>query len=241
MTLDVVHVDNHLLLVAKPAGLPIVPDASGDAALSELAKAWIAREYHKPGAVFLGVVHRLDRPVSGVVCFARTSKAAARLTEAFKQRRVEKVYLGLGVGAWPEGRPPEGELRQWLWKDKRRNRVHAWNSEGAAPPEAKVAVTRYRRLAGDGRRQLLRLEPHTGRSHQLRLAARELGVPLAGDLRYGEGLEPLADRSIGLHALRLVLPHPTLKDELAFHADLPAGPWWDPWRDVDVDGPALST
>ena len=182
MSLDVLYADNHLLVVAKPAGLPVVPDSSGDPSLVDLAKAWIAREHDKPGAVFLGVVHRLDRPVSGVVCLARTSKAAARLTAAFKARRVHKTYLGLGVGPWPVGLEQEGEVVQWLHKDKRQNRVHAWSRAGAAPAEAKQAVSRYRRLAGDEQLQLLRLEPHTGRSHQLRLAARALGLPLAGVL-----------------------------------------------------------
>lgn len=238
MSLDVLHADNHVLAVAKPAGLPIVPDASGDRSLLDEAKAWIAREYDKPGAVFLGVVHRLDRPVSGVVCFARTSKSAKRLSAAFRDRRVDKLYLGLGLGPWPAGQVREGDLRQWLRKDRGRNRVHAWSTAAEAPEDAKVADTRYRRLAGADERWLLRLEPRTGRSHQLRVAARALGVPLAGDLRYGVGLEPLADRSIGLHARRLVVPHPTLGEPVVLEAPLPPGAWWDPWRDVDPDGPA---
>jgi len=229
--LEVLFVDNHLLVVHKPAGVPIVPDSSKDESLSEQAKAWIAAEFDKQGKVFLGVVHRLDRPVSGVVCFARTSKAAARLTEAFKAREVTKVYLGIGVGRWPEDLPAEGELRQWLRKDRVRNRVFSYSSEAIAPEGSKEALTRYRRLRTTAGRSLWRFEPHTGRSHQLRLAARSLGLPLLGDLRYSQGMAPLADRSIGLHALRLSLAHPTTKEVLTFEAPLPTGEWWDEWRE----------
>jgi 23S rRNA pseudouridine1911/1915/1917 synthase len=218
VTLEILHADNHLLVVRKPACVPMVPDESGDESLLEQAKAWVKREYGKPGAVFLGVVHRLDRPVSGVVAFARTSKAAARLTDAFRERRVEKVYWGVVSRAPAHER---GELEQWLLKDPEKNRVRVVlpESEGA-----KRARTRWRVLdtAGSGRDYRVRLElvPETGRSHQLRVAAQSLGAPLLGDLKYGAAL-PLADKSIALHAAELGLPHPIGGELLRFRSPPP--------------------
>jgi len=223
LELTVLHADNHLLVVAKPAGLPMVPDESGDASLLDLARAWIKREKGKPGAVYLGVVQRLDRPVSGVVVFARTSKAAARLTAAFKSRAVEKVYWGVSASE-PAG--SEGVLEQWLWKDEERNvvRTSAREREGA-----RLAVTRWRVLAEAGagreRRVLFEFRPETGRPHQLRVAAASLGCPLLGDLKYG-ARTALPDRSIALHARSLELAHPTRGERLRFQCDPPALAWW---------------
>lgn len=218
--LAILHADNHLLVVVKPAGNPTVPDESGDPSLLELAKEWIRASAHKPGAVFLGVVHRLDRPVSGVVVFARTSKAAERLGEQLRARTLEKLYLGVAEGL-PRGR--SGELRQWLLKDERANRVEVVDPGRRG---AREALTRWRLRGVLGAHALLELEPLTGRSHQLRVAAATLGCPLLGDLKYG-AREPLPDRSIALHALRLVLEHPTRRERLAFDAPLPENPIWD--------------
>ena len=231
--LEVLFVDNHLLVVAKPAGLPSVPDASGDESLFERAKLWIKREYEKPGEVFLGIVQRLDRPVSGVLCLARTSKAAARLTKAFGAREAHKTYLAIGRGALPPGSADRGELEQWLVKDHERNRVTSFASEPRGGVGAKLAVTRWRRLdersiAGEPC-TLFEFEPLTGRSHQLRLAARALGTPLLGDLRYAPGTEPLADKSIALHARRLAFEHPVRREPVAFDAALPDRSWWGDW------------
>jgi len=221
--LDLLHVDNHVLVVHKPTGVPIVPDESGDESLLGVAKAWVAREFDKPGRVFLGVVHRLDRPVSGVVVLARTSKAAARLTRAFRDREVDKVYHG--VCARPLA-TKEGELVQWLRKDTTRNTVHAYSRETVG---AKRARTEWRVLretgTGDARRVLVELRPETGRPHQLRVAMATLGAPLLGDLRYGAA-HPLPDRSIALHAASLEFPHPTLRERMRFSAPPPAlGVW----------------
>ena len=138
MELSVLHCDNHVLGLCKPAGLPTVPDASGDESLLDRAKAWIATEFAKPGNVFLGVVQRLDRPVSGVLVFARTSKAAARLSAALRERGAEKVYWGVGEG---EAREDAGVLEQWLEKDEARNRVRAFAEPNAS---GKHALTRWR-------------------------------------------------------------------------------------------------
>lgn len=223
--LHVLHADNHVLAVAKPAGMPTVPDESGDVSLFDVAREWVRVTYQKPGAVFLGVVHRLDRPVSGVVLFARTSKGAARLSEAFRAHTARKQYVGL-VPRTPA--QPEGEVRQWLVKNDERNHVSA-----VAPnaPGAREAHTRWRVLvpARNSAPGALLLAPETGRPHQLRLACVALGAPLLGDLRYGASA-PLADRSIGLHAWRLDVPHPTLGMSLSLVAPLPALGVWDAAR-----------
>jgi len=217
MTLRVVFEDNHLLAVAKPAGVPVVPDESGDESLLDQAKAWVKERYAKPGAVFLGVVHRLDRPVSGLVLFARTSKAASRLSAAFRGRDVRKRYVALG-----HGRPARrsGVLVQWLAKDERARRT-------AVVPEGRGqrAETVWRVLESRGGVTCFELEPRTGRPHQLRVAARSLGCPLLGDLKYGAP-QPLPDRSIALHADRMELVHPVRKEPLVLVCEAPSGPPW---------------
>lgn len=230
--LDVLHVDNHVLAVRKPAGLPCVPDASGDESLLDRARDWIERTYAKPGRAFLGVVHRLDRPVSGVVVFGRTSKGAARLTAAFAEQRTAKLYWGVAdAAAVPAGGPDRGELRQHLWKDRAKNRVLV---SQAGRKDAKLAVTGWRLVerAGGGRRgqdgpgrALHALRPATGRSHQLRVAMATLGRPLLGDLRYGPG-PALEDRSVALHARALVVPHPTADHRLLLVARPPELAVW---------------
>ena len=217
--MKVLHVDNQVLTTVKPAGLPTVPDDSGDPSLLDLARDWVGREYAKPGNVFLGVVHRLDRPVSGLVVFGRTSKGASRLSEAFRTTRIRKTYWAAVEGG-PTG--DQGEVRQWLMKDRERNRVHV---VGGPVSEAKEAVTTWRVLARAGGRSLLELRPQTGRSHQLRVALSSLGAPILGDLKYGAS-GALADRSIALHARGLELAHPTREERWRFEAPLPeAFPW----------------
>lgn len=223
MPLAVLHADNHVVAVAKPAGVPTVPDESGDASLLDEVREWIRVTAGKPGNVFVGVVHRLDRPVSGVVLFARTSKAASRLSDAWRTRSVEKTYLGLVAGAPPQ---PSGEVDLWIVKDERRNLVR---SVASTHPGAKHGRSRYRVLARRGAVTLLELEPLTGRSHQLRLLCRELGAPLLGDLKYGAGA-PLPDASIALHARRLVFPHPIARTPVEIACEPPEVSWWREFR-----------
>jgi 23S rRNA pseudouridine1911/1915/1917 synthase len=217
---EVLFADNHLLAVAKPACVPIVADESGDESLHERAKAWVARTKNKPGEAYLGVLHRLDRPVSGVVLFARTSKAAARLTDQFRARRVRKLYLAV-VERAPEA--PRGVLEQWLAKDRARNVVSV---RAPQTQDAKRAVTRWsvREERPDGT-ALVELEPETGRSHQLRVAMSSMGAPLVGDVKYGASA-PLDDRSIALHAARLEVEHPTLREPVVLECPPPRrAPW----------------
>lgn len=216
------YVDNHVLALAKPAGWPCVPDASGDASLLEWGKAWVGAEFQKPGAVFLGVVHRLDRPVSGVVVFGRTSKGAGRLSAAFRSHAASKTYWAVVPGV-PQ--PDSGEVRHALCKNTDRNFVQV---VPPGTPGAKEAHTTYRLLERRAGAGLVELEPHTGRPHQLRVALASLGTPILGDRKYG-AREPLPDQSIALHAVSLEVPHPTREETLRFLARPPQGPVWD-WK-----------
>lgn len=217
--LEILHCDNHVIALAKPAGIPCVPDDSGDESLLDHARHWIEVEYQKPGKAFLGVVHRLDRPVSGVVVFGRTSKGAKRLTEQFRTRNAKKTYWGV-VGC--ELDEEEGLLVQWLEKDSRANRVTAYSNEREGAREARTA---WRVLKRKPTKTLVEFRPETGRPHQLRLAARTLGAPLLGDVKYGSD-RPLKDRSIALHARRLQVAHPTQDEPLDLECAPPRAPWW---------------
>ena len=215
----VLYVDNHLLAVDKPAGLPVVPDATRDESLLDRAREWVRVEFEKPGRAWLGVVHRLDRPVSGVVLLARTSKAAARLTRDFREQRAAKVYWGVVRGR-PKARA--GELEQWLFKDPVANRVRVVEKPCAG---AKLARTRWEWLEESAGQSLLEFRPASGRPHQLRVAAASLGHPLLGDIKYGAEV-PLGDRSVALHARSLSVDHPTRPERVRFEAPPPDTAVW---------------
>jgi len=210
----VLFCDNHVLGLAKPACMPTVPDESGDLSLLDWAKEWVRKEFKKPGRVFLGVVHRLDRPVSGVVVFGRTSKGASRLSDAWRKGAVAKTYLGVCEGELPE---EKGTLRQWLVKDRSRNFVVV-AEEGTK--EAKEARTDWRVLKVASGKTWVELKPETGRPHQLRVACASLGAPLVGDVKYGAS-SPLPNRSVRLHAASLAIPHPVKEEELELACSAP--------------------
>ena len=208
--MEVLFEDNHLLAVSKPAGMLTQPSPLAAYSLENLAKEWVKEKYQKPGAVYLTAVHRIDRPVSGVVLFARTSKAAARLNASMREKSVEKVYLAL-----VEGRPQQacGVLEHYLVHGEHRSLVADKKTEGA-----KRAVLSYRRVQTSGKWSLLRIELETGRYHQIRVQLAELGCPIVGDERYGAAGK-LDGKRIALHHARLVVPHPTQKVPIVIEAD----------------------
>lgn len=199
--------DNHLLVVEKPENLPVQADASGDPDLLSLCKAYIKETYHKPGEAYLGLVHRLDRPVGGVTVFAKTSKAAGRLTAQFKDRTAHKRYVAIVEGT----APASGECVDWLWKDERTNttRVVPEGTDGA-----KKAILRFRTLARENGTSLLDVELLTGRPHQIRVQLSSRGLPIVGDMRYHPNARP--GTQIRLHAYMLTVRHPTLNEPLTF-------------------------
>jgi len=215
--LEILYRDAHLVAVVKPAGLPAVPDGTRDASLVDRLRDALVRRAGEPA--FVGPAHRIDRPVSGVVVCALDPTTADALAGQLRARRLTKVYWGVVEGVPRRG---EGELTQWLLKDRARNLVR---SVAPRTRGAREATTRWRTLLAFGERALLELEPHTGRSHQLRVAAARLGCPLVGDVKYGAS-RLLRDRSIGLHARRLELEHPVTRERLVLEAPLPDVPLW---------------
>jgi 23S rRNA pseudouridine1911/1915/1917 synthase len=228
--LTVLFEDNHCLAVAKPAPL-LTQGPPGVPSLEAQVKAYLKERYNKPGNVYLGVPHRLDRPVSGVVVFARNTKAARRLAEQFADRRVRKVYWAVVEPDAGGGLPPEaGVWENWLLKVKEEARAEC---VGAETPGARRAVLRFRRLAATADGALLEIEPETGRTHQIRVQAAARGWPVRGDLLYGARLpfgppaELPRDRVIALHARSLTFLHPIRYEPLTVTA--PPSEDWAAW------------
>lgn len=210
---DIVHEDNHLLVVNKPAGILSMGDDTGDITIAEMAGEYLKRKYNKPGKVFVGVVHRLDRPVSGVLVLARTSKAASRLSEQFRTSSIKKTYTAI-----VEGIPKRAEatLTDYLLKDQRTNTVTV---VGAKHTGGKKSVLSYVIQEHSQKRSALNVFPETGRSHQIRVQLANWGHPIVGDTRYGSRAK--TGGRIFLHSLRIQIVHPTQKTELEFEAPLP--------------------
>jgi 23S rRNA pseudouridine1911/1915/1917 synthase len=211
--LDVLYEDNHLLVLNKPAGLPTMGTTGGAPTLLSVAKDYIGRKYQKPGNVYLGVMSRLDAPVTGVVLLARTSKAAARMTEQFRTHAVQKTYWTLVEGTV---HPAHGSYTDWLIQDERHRRMHVVDGARSGAKEARLA---YRVLSSDGRISLLEVELETGRKHQIRLQMAHHGHPVVGDRKYGS--QSKFSSGIALHARRLVVAHPVRGEAMAFEAPLP--------------------
>lgn len=219
MTNSILYEDNHLLVVNKVAGVLVQGDHTGDTPLVELLKDYLKFKYHKSGNVFLGVVHRLDRPTSGVVVFARTSKALTRLNQQFAQREVEKIYWALV----PKGLPKnQDRLEHWLVRNPRKNKSFAYDKP---QNEAKKAVLHYRNQQVLDRYQLLEIALETGRHHQIRSQLSKIGFPIKGDLKYG-ATRSNDDGSIDLHARKITFVHPVKKKTLTLVAPLPNRPLW---------------
>ena len=224
--MTVVYEDNHLIIVNKTASEIVQGDKTGDTPLSETVKQYIKEKYAKPGNVFLGVVHRLDRPVSGLVVFAKTSKALARLNEMFRNSEVKKTYWAI-----VKQRPPqdEGELVNYLVRNEKQNKSYAYDKE---VKNSKKAVLHYRLIGHSQNYFLLEVDLQTGRHHQIRCQLAKMGCPIKGDLKYGFARSN-PDGSICLHAHRVKFVHPVSKELIDVTAPLPPGNLWNGFEMIE--------
>jgi len=225
----VIYEDNHIIVVNKQSGEIVQGDKTGDAPLSDLVKQYIKEKYHKPGEVFLGVAHRLDRPVSGLVVFARTSKALTRLNKMFANGEVHKTYWAITVS--PNTPQIEGSLEvssgevlltHWLTRNEQQNKAYAYDHE---VPGAKKAQLRYKVLTHGEHYDLVEVELMTGRHHQIRCQLAKIGRTIKGDLKYG-ARRSNTDGSISLMARRIEFVHPVSKQEIRLEAPLPDDTLW---------------
>jgi 23S rRNA pseudouridine1911/1915/1917 synthase len=216
---QVLYEDNHIIAVNKAAGVLVQGDVTGDVPLSELVKEYVKKKYKKPGEVFLGVVHRLDRPVTGVVILARTSKGLERMNKLFREKETRKTYWAIVAS-----KPPKKEdvLVHWLMKDEKKNKTSAFTQEKVGALRSELS---YKWIGTSGSLHLIEVNPVTGRPHQIRVQLASVGCPIKGDLKYGDKI-PNEDGSICLHAKSLEFVHPVKKEPLLISADLPEfGPW----------------
>lgn len=222
----VLYEDNHLLVVNKSSGVLVQGDVTGDIPLVELCKNYIKEKYTKPGAVFLGVVHRLDRPVSGVVVLARTSKSLERMNALFREKETTKTYWAI-VG----NKPPKSEdtLVHWLLKDEKKNKTTAFKNETTGTLRSELS---YKVLASAAGCWLLQVNPITGRPHQIRVQLASIGCVIKGDLKYGDDT-PTDNGSIYLHAKRLSFVHPVKKEQVLFEAPVPFIGLWNNFPETD--------
>jgi 23S rRNA pseudouridine1911/1915/1917 synthase len=216
---EVLFEDNHLLVVNKASGILVQGDVTGDIPLVELAKKYIKEKYGKPGEVFLGVVHRLDRPVTGVVVLARTSKALERMNALFREKATTKTYFAI-VSNKPS--KTEDRLVHWLIKDEKKNKTKAFSRETVGAQKSELS---YKVVGSTRGLYLLEVKPVTGRPHQIRVQLASIGCPIKGDLKYGDDIAN-EDASICLHARQLEFIHPVKKTSLIVKADLPRSGYW---------------
>ena len=217
--MTVVYEDNHIIIVNKTASEIVQADKTGDTPLPETVKQYLKEKYQKPGNVFLGVTHRLDRPVSGLVIFAKTSKALTRLNEMFRNSEVKKTYWAIVKNAPKES---EGELIDFLVRNEKQNKSYAYERE---VPGSKKAILYYHLIGRSENYYLLEIDLKTGRHHQIRCQLAKMGCPIKGDLKYGFPRSN-PDGSICLHARRVRFVHPVSKKLIEVEAPLPDGNLW---------------
>ena len=217
--MKVIYEDNHIIIVNKQSGEIVQGDKTGDTPLSDIVKQYIKEKYNKPGNVFLGVVHRLDRPVSGLVVFAKTSKALSRLNEMFRTGDVHKTYWAI---VKKNDIAPEATLTDWLTRNERQNKSYAHNRE---VPGAKKAVLSYKVRSMSDNYMLLEVRLMTGRHHQIRCQLAHMGCPIKGDLKYGSPRSN-PDGSISLMSRRVEFVHPVSKETIAVEAPVPDDRLW---------------
>lgn len=223
--MEVVYEDNHIIIVNKTSSEIVQGDKTGDTPLSEMVKQYLKEKYHKPGNVFVGVTHRLDRPVSGLVIFAKTSKALSRLNEMFKNSEVKKTYWAIVKNKPTEY---EGVLEHYLVRNEKQNKSYAYDRE---KPGAKKAILHYKLIGQSENYYLLEVDLKTGRHHQIRCQLAKMGCPIKGDLKYGFPRSN-PDGSICLHARRVSFIHPVSKESIVVEAPVPAGNLWNGFRNI---------
>jgi 23S rRNA pseudouridine1911/1915/1917 synthase len=212
--------DNHIIIINKKSSQIVQGDKTGDVPLSEEIKAYLKERYHKPGEAYLGVVHRLDRPVSGVVIFAKTSKALGRLNRMIHDREIHKTYWAVVNRLPPE---PGGHLSHFLVKDEKNNKSFALDKEKS---RSRLAELKYRFLLSGDHYHLLEVELLTGRHHQIRVQLAKIGCIIKGDVKYGS-YRPNPDASIHLHAVRIEFSHPVSGEKISIMAPTPKDKLWD--------------
>lgn len=220
LSFSVLFEDNHLIAVKKKSGDIIQSDKTGDVTLAENVKAYIKKKYNKPGDVFLGIIHRIDRPVGGVVVFARTSKSLARMNASFRAKEVKKEYWAV-----VEEKPPfeEGELTNWLKKNQEKNKSRAYDVE---VKQSKKAILKYTLVGRSRNYYYLKINPLTGRHHQIRVQLSHMGCKIKGDVKYG-AKRTNKDGSIHLLARSISFMHPVKKEEITILANPPVDPLWN--------------
>jgi len=225
MNIEVLYEDNHILVVNKPNNMLVQPDPTGDLALEDLAKQYIKVHYNKPGAVFLNAVHRIDRPVSGVVVFARTSKALSRLNEQFRSKEVIKTYWAI-----VKEKPKElsATVTDYIRRDAKKNKSFVCPQDAR---DAKRASLSYKLIASSDNYNLLEIDLHTGRHHQIRCQLAHLGCPIKGDLKYGAARSN-KDGGISLHARSIEFTHPVTKERLTITAPTPQDSLWSAFEEM---------
>jgi len=217
--MTVIYEDNHLIAVNKTCSEIVQGDKTGDKPLSEIVGQWLKEKYNKPGNVFVGVTHRLDRPVSGVVLFAKTSKALTRLNEMFRDGEIRKTYWAI-VKEKPE--EAEAELIHYIVRNEKQNKSFAYDTE---KPNAKKAILHYKIIAQSDNYFLLEIDLKTGRHHQIRCQLAKIGCPVKGDLKYGFPRSN-PDGGISLHARKATFIHPVSKQEIEIVAPVPDDKLW---------------
>ena len=220
--MGIVYEDNHLIIVYKHSGEIVQGDKTGDVPLSEDVKCYLKEKYQKPGNVFLGVVHRLDRPVAGLVVFAKTSKALTRLNKMFRDGEVHKTYWAITKNLPPQ---PEGTLTHWLVRNEKQNKSYAYDHE---VPHSKKAILKYRLIGQSDHYCLLEVNLMTGRHHQIRCQLAHMGCPIKGDLKNG-AQRSNPDGSICLLAHHVEFVHPVSKQLISLDSPLPEDKLWQVW------------